>query len=197
MTPPPPKIMIIGMKGSGVTTQIQKLSERYKLDAFELKNEFMARKKIEKEKRKRRRQLDRGWKDPPAEPEEVDPDAEPFVDEEIENDPEDFDAEGHEKELMRLILQSQDSLFIDGCWREFGETDGVLALEGPQFLNLLYDSRRVPEIIVFLNCSQAKSEDRMIDKAGITKTCNEKTELMQKDIEKLFEDDKVAKQAEL
>jgi len=136
----------------------------------------MNRRKIEKEKRKRRRQLERGWKDPPQEPEEPEEDAEPYVDEEIENDPEDFDNEVHEKELIRLIMQAENGLFIDGSWRDFGEESGVNAIEGAQFSSLLYDSRRMPELVIFLKCTQLNSEDRLIDKAGITKTFNEKTE---------------------
>jgi hypothetical protein len=54
----------------------------------------------EKESRKRRRLLNRGFKPPlPAEEEGQDPPPDP----EIEDDPEDFDKEAHEKELMRLI----------------------------------------------------------------------------------------------
>jgi signal recognition particle GTPase len=51
LAPPAPKIMIMGMKGSGVTTQIQKLCSKYKLDELNLKDEFMAKMKSEKETR--------------------------------------------------------------------------------------------------------------------------------------------------
>jgi len=41
--PPPPKIMILGVKGSGVSTQIRMLCEKFKLEEFQLKKEFFER----------------------------------------------------------------------------------------------------------------------------------------------------------
>lgn len=89
LPPPPPKVMILGMKGAGITTQVQKLCDKYKLSQFDLKNEFMARMKKEKESRKRRRLLDRGFRAPPPDQDPEDP----WVDDEIEQDPDDFDRE--------------------------------------------------------------------------------------------------------
>ena len=43
LPPPPPKIMIMGLKGSGVTTQIQMLCEKFKLEEFELLAEYLKR----------------------------------------------------------------------------------------------------------------------------------------------------------
>jgi len=57
--------MIMGMKGAGVSTQIRMLCEKFKLSDFELKERFLEKLKEEKEMRKRKRLLDRGWKDPP------------------------------------------------------------------------------------------------------------------------------------
>ena len=37
LTPPPPKIMILGVKGSGVTTQVRLLCEKFKLQDLKLK----------------------------------------------------------------------------------------------------------------------------------------------------------------
>lgn len=48
ISPTPPKIMIMGMKGSGVTTQIRKLCAKYKLEELALKDEFMAKMASEK-----------------------------------------------------------------------------------------------------------------------------------------------------
>lgn len=70
------------------------LCDKYKIDEFELKNSYLATLKEEKEKRKRRRLLDRGFRPPqPADEEtgEVPPDPE------IEEDPEDFEREVHER----------------------------------------------------------------------------------------------------
>jgi len=79
------------------------LCDRYKLDELVLKDEFMRKMTSEKETRKRRRLLDRGFRPPlPAEEEGGDPPP----DAEIEDDPEDFDKEAHERELIKLICHS-------------------------------------------------------------------------------------------
>ncbi len=41
LTPPPPKIMIIGLKGSGVSTQIKMLCDKFKIDSLALMDEFL------------------------------------------------------------------------------------------------------------------------------------------------------------
>jgi hypothetical protein len=48
-----PKIMICGMKGSGVSTQISMLCDKYKLNEFELLKEYLN--KIAADKASRRR----------------------------------------------------------------------------------------------------------------------------------------------
>ena len=72
----------------------------------------------EKESRKRARLLNRGFKPPlPAEEEGMEPPPDP----EIEDDPEDFDKEAHERELLRFIQDSKKGLIIDGTWNGFPE----------------------------------------------------------------------------
>lgn len=94
LEPPKPKIMIMGHRGAGTSTLIRMICEKFKLNEFELKKEYLARLKEEKEKRKRARLLNRGFRPPPpAEEEGMEPPADP----EIEDDPEDFDREGHER----------------------------------------------------------------------------------------------------
>lgn len=90
LTPPPPKIMIIGLKGSGVSTQIQKLCDKFKIESLDLMTEFLKQTKVEKEKRKRARLLARGFKALPPPEEEG---AEPEPDPEIEEEGEGFDPE--------------------------------------------------------------------------------------------------------
>ena len=119
LEPPPPKIMVVGTKGAGVTTQIRSLSEKYRLEEFILKDEYLAKLKEEKDKRKRRRLLDRGFR-PPLPPEEEGAESPP--DPEIEEDPSDtFDKEAHERELMQLVFDSSKGLVIDGTWTDFPE----------------------------------------------------------------------------
>jgi hypothetical protein len=72
--------------------------EKFKLEEFNLKDEYLAKLKDEKDKRKRRRLLDRGFR-PPQQPDEEGGPIPP--DPEIEDDPEDFDKEAHEREVMK------------------------------------------------------------------------------------------------
>jgi adenylate/nucleoside-diphosphate kinase len=157
--PPAPKIMIMGMKGSGVTTQIQKLCSKYKLEELSLKDEFLAKMKSEKEARQRRRLLERGFRPPAPADEEtgvVPPDPE------IEDDPEDFEKEAHERELLKLICNKDKGLIVDGTWSGFPE-ETVAAVDPAGFANLLYESRRAPELVVILRCEEATAFHRMID----------------------------------
>ena len=94
------------------------LCDKFKLNEFELKKEYLKRLKEEKDKRKRTRLLNRGFRPPaPAEEEGMEPPADP----EIEDDPEDFDREGHERQVMKMIFDSSKGYIIDGSWRELPE----------------------------------------------------------------------------
>lgn len=98
------------------------LADRFKLDIFNLKEEFVKKLKEEKEKRKRRRLLDRGFKPLPPSDEDG---AEPQPDPEIEDDPEDFDKEGHEREVMKMIYDNSKGYIIDGNWRDVANLPDV------------------------------------------------------------------------
>jgi ABC-type multidrug transport system ATPase subunit len=84
-----PKIMVLGAKGAGITTQINMICDRYKLDSLDLKAEFLKTMKAEKEVRKRSRLLARGFRPAP----EADDEGVVPADPEIEEDPEDFSLE--------------------------------------------------------------------------------------------------------
>ena len=77
---------------------------------------------------------------------------------------------------------------MDGTWGGFAEDSGVLSGGGEAYANLLLESRRVPEMVVVLKCSEDKSLKRLIDeKAIVTKF---------EDIEKKRDELKVKKRAE-
>lgn len=60
--------MILGNKGSGITTITNLLCNKFKLEPLEIKKEFLKTMASEKEIRKRRRLLTRGFRPlPPAE----------------------------------------------------------------------------------------------------------------------------------
>lgn len=118
MSPPPPKIMILGHRGAGTSTVIKMLCDKFKLNEFELKKEYLKRLKEEKDKRKRTRLLNRGFRPPPPVEEEG---MEPPPDPEIEDDPEDFSKEDHERQVMKMIFDSSKGYVIDGSWRDLPE----------------------------------------------------------------------------
>lgn len=181
LAPPPPKIMFLGMKGSGVTTQIKMLAEKYKLEQLGLRDAFLAKAATEREARKRRRLLDRGFKPPlPAE----DGDGEegaggPPPDPEIEDDPEDFD---NTVELLRMVTDASKGVVVDGTWQggwpeQLRGADGTVVQaaytppeskdDGEKYCGLLCDARRPPEIVIMLRCSEPSAFERMIDAAAI------------------------------
>jgi len=102
LLPPMPKIMICGQKGSGVTTQIQMLCDKYRLESFDLLKEFLSKLNSEKAKRKRLRLLNRGFKPLP----EVEEGEDAPVDEELEEEEEGFDREAHDRDIMKTIFDA-------------------------------------------------------------------------------------------
>ena len=54
--------MVLGQKGCGTTTIINLLCDKFKLEALDLKKEFLKTMEAEKEIRKRRRLLTRGFR---------------------------------------------------------------------------------------------------------------------------------------
>lgn len=191
LQPPMPKIMVIGMKGAGITTQINNLCEKYKLESFELKAEFLKTLDSEKQQRKRRRLLDRGFRPPIPNDDEEDPN--PLPDPEIEDDPDDFDREKHEQEIMKKIFDHKKGLIIDGTWNGFQE-DQVVAMEGGAFANLLIESRRAPELVIVLKCQEKNSFSRLINEKA---TRAEYERLMKERQERIKRDREIARQEKL
>ena len=70
LAPPQPKIMVTGQKSAGITTQIDMICGKYKLDKLELFAEYKKLDGVEKEARRRRRLLDRGFVPPEFEDDE-------------------------------------------------------------------------------------------------------------------------------
>jgi len=157
--PPEPHIMLIGPRGSGVSTQIELICQKYKVPEFKLKVEFLAKLKASKNERKKQRLLKRGFKPPePVEEGEEGPPPDP----EIEDDPDDFEKEAHEKETLKYVLDAYSPLIIDGEW--FDLPDEEVAT---QYTDLLFDSRRPPEIVIHLSVSEDKMLDRLLDRNAI------------------------------
>jgi hypothetical protein len=131
------------------------ICEKYRLDEFVLKDEYLDRLKSEKDLRKRQRLLERGFK--PLPPKEDEEENDP-VDPEIEEDPEDFNKEEHEVTLMKDIFEASKGLIIDGTWTTLPED-----VVGQPLQELLDQSRRYPEVVLMLKCSEESTFTRMID----------------------------------
>lgn len=180
LLPPPPKVMIIGQKGSGISTQIDMLCKKYVIGACNLKEEFMTIQKNEAAARKRMRLLARGFKAPEKDDEGVEQ-----PDPEIEDEPEDFDKEAYEKELIKKVFaDTSKSQIIDGTWNGFPE-ELVTVTDGAGFVQLLADSRRLPEVIIALSCNEKKAVERMIDYKAIQKEFDDKNDAREAEITKL------------
>jgi hypothetical protein len=160
LQPPAPKIMILGNKGSGVSTQIRMLCEKYKLDEFELQKEYLAKIKQEKESRQRLRLLQRGYKAMPIDEDTNQPEPDPEI---IEDTAEFTDEiETHEKRFMSEIVKAEKGLIIDGHWTTLPEDTVTTTLQ-----DLLLGSKRMPEIVIILRCSEASTFERTIFKEEI------------------------------
>jgi adenylate/nucleoside-diphosphate kinase len=187
--PPQPHIMIIGPRGSGVSTQIEMICEKYKVPQFCLKQEFLKRLKEEKEERKKQRLLARGFKPPePVEDGEEGPPPDP----EIEDDPEDFDKEAHEKEVFRSILNAHSVLIIDGDWFDLPEDSVAMG-----YTDLLFDSRRPPELVIHLSVSEEKMLERLLDRNTIEGEYQELVDKRNEEKRQKREEDREAKLVEL
>lgn len=181
--------MVLGHRGAGTTTLINMLCEKFKLESFELKKRFLAKLAEEKQKRVRSRLLNRGFRPPlPAEEEGQAPPPDP----EIEDDPEDFNKEEHEREVMKMIFDSNKGYVIDGCWRELPE--GAV---GQNLQDLLFESRRVPEIVIILKCKEAQTFKRIIKHEEIKNEFKRLMEVRAENRRKAREADRLEKIKEL
>lgn len=189
---PEPKIMIVGLKGAGVTTQIEKLCKKFKINSLDMKAEFLTLMNAEKEKRKRSRLLARGFK----EPEPVDdPDAEqePVVDEEIENDPPEFveNINKHYEELCQRIIPSSSALVMDGHWTTMPEDFEV------NLADTLIEARRTPEVVIMLKCKEANTFLRRIDDNQIRLEYEADCKKRQEEMKAAYDKDRAEKEAEV
>ena len=115
------------------------LCEKFKLENLELMGAFNAKQKEQLTARQRKRLLDRGFKGI-AEPE--DPEAPPEVDEEIMNDPEEFEKGEQDLKDLKAVIDVKKGLIMDGNWRapivdDFGSTRRVRPRR-PLRLNTLF-----------------------------------------------------------
>ena len=133
--------MIVGQKGSGVTTQIDLLCKKYKIGSLNLKEAFLAQMKKNKEARKRQRVLNIGfipqeYEEQTEEQIEAGEEKVPIPIDQYEAEAEDFEAGKEEIEIIRQIMDSSKSMIIDGTWNNFEEGVTEIA-DGAGFTDLL------------------------------------------------------------
>jgi len=181
--------MVIGLKGSGVSTQIQKLCDKFKIESLDLMTEFLKETKLQKEKRKRERLLKRGFKALPPPEEEG---AEPEPDPEIEEEGEGFDPEADAVKVLQTIIKAEKPLVINGNWTTLPEGSIETGLD-----KLLTDAKRAPEIVIILKCKEKSTFDRCIDDQKIRRELENDVKKREEAIKLRKETERKTKLAEL
>jgi adenylate/nucleoside-diphosphate kinase len=161
--PPPPHIMFFGVRGSGTTTQLSIFAEKYQIPILDLKQTFLDRLAEEKQKRLMERFYRRGFKAP----EFLDEDEElklpaPEEDADLQEEDPEFDREKHEREIMKEVLDGNEGYFIDANWFDIEEDKVAQSL-----IDLLYESRRLPEVVLLFTAEEEKVLARTLDSVGI------------------------------
>ena len=150
-----------------------------------MKELFLTKIKEEKEKRKRQRVLDRGFK-----PQELDEEGKPIEDPEILEEKEDFDRQKHETEIFADLFYKVQEVFIVGNFFEVEEE--VIATPLNQ---IMIDSKRLPECVVHLKLQDnEKYLQRVFDRDAILK---EHERVMQERREQRQKDKELARQEAL
>lgn len=151
-----PHILLLGARGSGVTTQATLLANLYQIPVFNLRSAYISALERAAQARRHRRFLIRGFK-----PEEnyaetgvfqVAEDSDP----EIAEEEADFDRSKEEIETMRAVLPENAAILV-GNWVEMGEKVTTPLVE------LLTAARRLPEIVLVVTIQDKDLLQRNID----------------------------------
>ena len=154
---PGPRVLFMGIKGSGVHTQMALLQKQYRLSRVELADEMLKVLGEEKLKRKKQRELMRGFK-----PKEFDDEGVEIEDPETAEDPSDFDLKIHEIETLQQILAGRSEMLINA--NMFDVEEGKISTG---LTELMSDGRRLPEVCVFVRCTEDNMVKRIFKKQEI------------------------------
>ena len=179
---PEPHLLVTGPRGAGVATVIQELCAKYQVNDFNLKKVLLEYLEEEKMKRRKARLLKRGFV-----PKEIAEDDEPYDpllhDPEITEEDENFDRAIHERTALTSILPSKEPLVINGKWFDVDEEKVSQPL-----VDLLFEGRRLPEVVLILRANEQTTLDRLLDKKGITEKYEELMEIRRKEKERVKEE---------
>ena len=173
---PPPHIMVTGYQGSGVTFYTNVLSKQFRLVKREIQNEFMEiweKQRLErKEKRvqKKREELmkqNEEIEQKNAENKKENPDAEPEplinIEEVIKEDAaldeegEEYNAVDNDKAIFKSLFNPLSPTIYDATW------NGLEEKIATPFIDLLSDSRRVPNVMIVLKVNLKSIMDRLFN----------------------------------
>jgi len=113
-------------------------------------------------------------------------------DPEIDDDPDDFEREAHERDVLKSLLLGDLGLVIDGTWRDLPEDTVVQSQQ-----DLLVESRRLPDLVIQLSCTEKSTFDRMIDKEGVQAVYEKQVADREEEKRKAREEDRAKKMEEL
>ena len=170
---PPPHIMITGYQGAGTTFYSDILCKQFKFTKREIQNEFMKiwdeqrLKRKEVRVQKKREELEKQnaeieEKNEEAKKENPDAEGEPLIniddaikeDAALDEEGEDYNAAENDKEIFKSLFNPLTPTVYDASWFNMGEKVAT------PFLDLLYESRRVPNVIVFFKVNMKSIMDR-------------------------------------
>ena len=173
---PPPHIMITGYQGSGVTFYTNVLSKQYRLVKREIQKEFMdiwEKQRLERKAKrvqKKREELEKQNEEieqKNAEAKKENPEAEPEplvnIDEVIKEDAaldeegEDYNAVDNDKAIFKSLFKPASPTIYDASW------NGLEEKISTPFIDLLSESRRVPNVMIVLKVTLKSIMDRLFD----------------------------------
>ena len=173
---PPPHIMVTGYQGSGVTFYTNVLSKQFRLVKREIQSEFMEiwekqrlerREKRVQKKREELMKQNEEIEQKNAENKKENPDAEPEplinIDDVIKEDAtlddegEEYNAVDNDKAIFKSLFNPLSPTIYDASW------NGLEEKIPTPFIDLLTDSRRVPNVMVVFKVNLKSIMDRLFN----------------------------------
>ena len=173
---PPPHIMVTGYQGSGITFYTNVLSKQFRLVKREIQKEFMEiwekqrlerREKRVQKKREELMKQNEEIEQKNAENKKENPDAEPEplinIDEVIKEDAtlddegEEYNAVDNDKAIFKSLFNPLSPTIYDASW------NGLEEKIPTPFIDLLTDSRRVPNVMVVFKVNLKSIMDRLFN----------------------------------
>ena len=157
---PDTRVFFMGSTGSGTKTQIKLLKDDLRLPVQDQKADFQEIINREKEDRKEDRRLKKGFKPP-----EFDDEGNELPDDDLLVEDEEFEQEKNEiQAIQRILTKFMQSTIIDAKGFLNDEEEGTVVTS---FLDLVKNSGRLPEVIVFVTCGEKQMLARKLDEASI------------------------------